>query len=152
VPALRGAFASAVLALGGGAFASAVPALGGGERSVPSLLGRGPGLTPLGDDVLAGMLVTLTALGHPEAMTLRAVVLAGLGRTTFVSAALLRHAADGECVPQVAGLLGALGGDPAAVPVAAAALLAVGHSSGAGLAHGVLAGLRLAGRREVRGR
>jgi hypothetical protein len=97
------------------------------------LLGRGPGLTPLGDDLLAGLLVTLSACGsaafEPAAAAVRAHAPA---RTTFVSAALLHHAARGECVPELAAFLD--GG-----PVEA--LLRVGDTSGAGLAHGVLAGL-----------
>jgi Protein of unknown function (DUF2877) len=99
------------------------------------LLGLGPGLTPLGDDVLAGLLVTLGALGAPRFAPLGATVRAlAPERTTFVSAALLRHAARGECVPQLAALLT---GAPRAGAVDA--LLGVGHTSGAGLAIGVLA-------------
>jgi hypothetical protein len=97
------------------------------------LLGRGPGLTPLGDDLLAGLLVTLRALRAPAVEPLaRAVRAHAPGRTTFVSAALLHHAARGECVPELATFLD--GG-----PVEA--LLRVGHTSGTGLAHGALAGL-----------
>ncbi len=96
---------------------------------VRRLLGAGPGLTPLGDDVLAGALVTLGALGDPGFGRLGAEVDAlAPARTTFVSAALLRHAARGECIPELATVLG--GGSPAA-------LFRVGHTSGAGLALGV---------------
>jgi Protein of unknown function (DUF2877) len=102
-------------------------------RPVAGLLGRGPGLTPLGDDVLAGALVALVAAGSPAAPRLAAVVLnEAFRRTTFVSAALLWYAARGECVPELAAAL-------AGAPGAADALLRVGHSSGAGLAHGILA-------------
>jgi hypothetical protein len=97
---------------------------------VRRLLGRGPGLTPFGDDVLAGALVTLGALGDPGFARLGAVVDAlAPARTTFVSAALLRHAARGECVPELAAVLD--GGSPGV-------LLRVGHTSGAGLALGAL--------------
>ncbi|MFR9776312.1 DUF2877 domain-containing protein [Micromonospora sp. MS34] len=100
---------------------------------VAELLGRGPGLTPLGDDVLAGALVTLLATGSPAGPTLAAEVMReAFRRTAFVSAALLWHAARGECVPQLAALL-------TGAPGAAEALLRVGHTSGAGLAHGVRA-------------
>lgn len=110
---------------------------------VAGLLGRGPGLTPLGDDVLAGALVTLVAVGSPAATRLAHAVLAeAFSRTTFVSAALLWHAARGECVPQLAAAL--LTGAPAAV----AALLRIGHTSGTGLAHGIRAAARTV-RREV---
>jgi hypothetical protein len=103
------------------------------------LLGRGPGLTPLGDDMLAGVLVTLGALGAPAFGRLGAAVRAlAPGRTTLVSAALLRHAVRGECVPELAALLT---GDPGGA--AGTALLRVGATSGTGLAAGVLAAARL---------
>lgn len=102
---------------------------------VAHLLGRGPGLTPLGDDILAGALVTLHALGSPRFTPLAAAVRATApGRTTFVSEALLHHAARGECVPELNAVL--TGTDPGP---AVEALLRVGASSGAGLARGVLA-------------
>jgi hypothetical protein len=109
---------------------------------VGGLLGRGPGLTPLGDDVLAGALVALAGLGaRVVAERLGAVVTAAApARTTAVSAALLCHAARGECVPELANLLtAARDGDP--LDAALDALLRVGHTSGAGLVHGVLAAL-----------
>lgn len=106
------------------------------DLDVDALLGAGPGLTPYGDDVLAGALVTLVALGSPAAATLAARVLPqAFRRTTFVSAALLTHAARGECVPELAAYLA--GGDPAA-------LLRVGHTSGAGLRQGADAVLEAA--------
>jgi Protein of unknown function (DUF2877) len=103
--------------------------------AVDRLLGAGPGLTPYGDDVLAGALVTLAATGSPRRRPLaRRVRALAPTRTTAVSAALLWHAARGECVPELADLLAAP--DDGA---RADALLRVGHSSGAGLAQGVLA-------------
>jgi hypothetical protein len=112
---------------------------------VTRLLGLGPGLTPLGDDILAGTLVTLSALGAMGALKqLGRAVLAGAPRaTTLVSSALLWHAARGECVPQLEAFLTALGnGSPATATETRAALLRVGHLSGAGLLHGVAAALR----------
>jgi hypothetical protein len=112
--------------------------------AVGRLLGRGPGLTPIGDDVLAAAMVCLHAVGSPAVGPLAAAVNAAApDATTAVSAALLRHAARGECIPQLAELLDALAAgvaDPATGPLprAAGSLLAVGHSSGAGLLHGVL--------------
>jgi hypothetical protein len=102
-------------------------------RPVAALLGRGPGLTPLGDDVLAGALVALVAAGSPTGARLAEQVRqTAFRRTTFVSAALLWHAAQGECVPELAAVL-------AGAPGAPAALLRVGASSGTGLAHGIRA-------------
>ncbi len=67
-----------------------------------------------------------------------AAVLAGLARTTTLSATLLQRAAAGESVPQLRRLLVGVAG---ALPLAGLRpllhdLLAVGHSSGAGLATG----------------
>jgi uncharacterized protein DUF2877 len=102
------------------------------------LLGRGPGLTPQGDDVLAGYLAGAAAYGIP-ADDVRALVDGeAASRTTTLSAALLRHAAVGEAIPQVSGLLDALAGSRPLDP-ALAELFAVGHTSGAALASGVVA-------------
>jgi hypothetical protein len=118
------------------------------EEPVARLLGRGPGLTPTGDDVLAGTLVTLLALGSPTAIPLaRAIAALAPGATTSVSAGLLRHAADGRCIPQLDDVLTAIAGAGTAagpLPRAAGALLAVGHTSGAGLLHGVLVAVAIA--------
>lgn len=110
--------------------------------AVRALLGLGDGLTPWGDDVLAGALVTLVGANHPAGRMLGSMVSGELaarpGATTVVSAALLVHATRGECIPELAAVLtepvGRLG------PVVAA-LLRVGHSSGGGLLHGVRMGL-----------
>src|SRR5690606_27164155 len=67
--------------------------------------------------------------------------------TTTVSVALLRHATRGECIPQLADLLDAIGSDESTLPRAAGALLAVGHCSGAGLLYGVLVALAIAHQR-----
>jgi hypothetical protein len=104
---------------------------------VRQLLGSGSGLTPSGDDVLAGFLVGGRSFGVP-ADELRAAVLAGApGATTDLSATLLWHAARGESIPPVDSLLRALAADPACVDESLAAVLRVGHSSGVALATGV---------------
>ena len=97
------------------------------------LLGRGPGLTPLGDDVLAGWLVTRAALGRPDPV-LSAAVRHRLAVTTLLSATLLECALRGEALPELAAWLA----DPSAPTTDA--LLAVGATSGAGM----LTGARLA--------
>jgi len=97
---------------------------------VERLIGRGPGLTPYYDDVLAGLLVTLAALESQACQRLGDAVRAlAPTRTTFVSAALLHHAARGECIPELAAFLN---GEPNA-------LTNVGHTSGAGLVEGAIA-------------
>lgn len=97
------------------------------------LLGRGPGLTPLGDDVLAGWFVARHAAGDPDT-TLADAVRPRLGATTLLSATLLDCAMRGEALPQLAAWLA----DPS--PSTAEALVAVGATSGTGL----LAGAELA--------
>lgn len=97
------------------------------------LLGRGPGLTPYGDDVLSGWLAVRAAARRPDRAVLQAVA-GALGRTTTLSATLLRCAARGEAVPELAAWLRGVG-TPARVD-AERALLGVGASSGAGLLAG----------------
>ncbi|MBA8953595.1 DUF2877 domain-containing protein [Actinomadura namibiensis] len=125
--------------------------LAGAVEAAERVVGLGPGLTPSGDDVLAGLLVTLRLLGHAVPGGRRAVWLADwLGaavtadadaRTTAVSATLLHCAAAGETASEVAAVLRAAAGREEASP-AVRRLLAVGHTSGADLAEGVLAGCR----------
>lgn len=112
----------------------------GGEAqfaAVAALLGRGPGLTPSGDDIVAGFLLGARAFGHPTPGATAAVRELAGGATTALSAQLLRHAVRGECVAQVATVLAALAGRPAPAD-AIDQLLAVGHTSGAALAAGLL--------------
>lgn len=107
------------------------------ERPLPSLLGRGSGLTPLADDVLCGWLATGHALGlpQPELPDPRT-------RTTLLSATLVDCARHGEVIPEFRALVRALGtGDAAAVRRSVETVAAVGHTSGAGLLLG--AGSRL---------
>ncbi|TDD84800.1 DUF2877 domain-containing protein [Actinomadura rubrisoli] len=123
-------------------------------RAAARLMGLGPGLTPSGDDVLAGFLVAHRQLPpptHPRAdfataLGARVEALAA-GRTTALSAALLGHAARGDGCPQLTGLVDAVGGH-ASVPSRLGELLPVGHTSGADLALGVAA----AGRAVLDGR
>lgn len=115
---------------------------------VPSeLVGRGSGLTPEGDDVLAGVLVAAHAVGDerlPRWQHETRVALA-TRRTTAVSRALLQHALDGWATPELADFVTAVcdGRDDAT-----ARLMAVGSSSGAALAAGVL---HVLGTNEMRG-
>ncbi len=108
-------------------------------HDVDLMIGRGSGLTPSGDDVLAGFLLGCRAFGV-DAGSLPAAVLAAAPRTSALSAALLRHAVAGRCLPQFAAVAAALNRGPAlnyGVDGALAALLRVGHTSGAALAHGL---------------
>lgn len=103
---------------------------------VPRLLGRGPGLTPSGDDVLAGFLIGSRAFGLDGAGLRREVSRRAPDSTTALSAALLWHAIQGECIGQAAALAGVLSGRGVPEP-AVDNLLAVGHTSGAALAWGL---------------
>jgi hypothetical protein len=110
------------------------------------LLGRGPGLTPSGDDVLAGLLIGARTLGVGVAGVARVVGETAGQATTALSAQLLRHAARGECVDQLAAASAALIGLPAAAsaaPTAFQRLVEVGHTSGAALAQGLLVAAEL---------
>ncbi len=99
--------------------------------AVRSLLGLGDGLTPVGDDVLAGWLVTARAAGRDPA-PVAAAVTAEAHRTTALSATLLADAADGQCLPELRTLLLELRAlrDPAS---AVDRLAGVGHTSGLGM-------------------
>ncbi|MEV4009407.1 DUF2877 domain-containing protein [Nonomuraea angiospora] len=113
------------------------------------LMGLGPGLTPSGDDVLAGLLVTLRHLGAAAGAD-RAVWLAdwlaatvtfdARTRTTPISATLLHCAARGESSPEVTAVLRGITGGQALEP-ALRRLHSLGHTSGSDLAQGVAIGL-----------
>jgi Protein of unknown function (DUF2877) len=112
---------------------------------VHGLVGLGAGLTPAGDDVLCGVLLTLRATGRVrDTERLAAAVGATLHRTTSISASLLDAAVRGFATPAVTDLVRAVArGDRDAVRTLLPAVLAVGHSSGADLVAGV-AGAALA--------
>jgi hypothetical protein len=106
-----------------------------------SLLGAGPGLTPSGDDVLAGFLVGAAAFGLDATALREAVAVLAPARTTALSAALLWHAARGECIDELAGLAAVLTSQRCRAELAGRALsrlLSVGHTSGAALALGLV--------------
>jgi hypothetical protein len=77
-------------------------------RAARQLIGLGPGLTPSGDDALAGVEAALHALRHPICGFLGAALGDVEARTTTVSVALLRHAAQGEAAERIHRLLAAL--------------------------------------------
>jgi Protein of unknown function (DUF2877) len=116
-------------------------AVGRGDlpAAVGALAGLGPGLTPSGDDVLAGLLVVLAVAGHDGRELRRAVDGAP---THAISRAFLTWAARGQAVEPVHRLLDALAAsDPAAVRRHQEAVLALGHTSGADLLLGLRVGL-----------
>lgn len=115
------------------------------------LLGLGPGLTPAGDDVLAGLFVAAQLAPYaarPLDVLARHVRGRAHGRTTALSATLLRCAADGHGVPELIAFVEAVGGGGHA-SAAYAELARVGHTSGRDLAVGVVAAARVAQRWEA---
>jgi hypothetical protein len=141
------------------------------EAGVGGLVGVGRGLTPSGDDVLCGVLLTLAAVDTTPARqalsAVRAAVRAALPRTTSLSAALLVAASAGYAVPDVVRLVTRavsggstnrnLGGKPAPEPGSGGyvrlvdpssdaelvdRVLAIGHTSGRDLLSGVTGALR----------
>ncbi|MGE5287387.1 MAG: DUF2877 domain-containing protein [Micromonosporaceae bacterium] len=140
-------------ALAGLAMSCATGDLAGAVEAADILIGLGPGLTPSGDDVLAGLLLALRLLGGAIRGGTRAVWLADWlsaavthdagSRTTSLSATLLHCAARGQAAAEVATVLRAFAGQEPAGP-AAARLLTAGHTSGADLAWGLAAGCRAA--------
>jgi hypothetical protein len=129
---------------------------GAATAAAERLIGAGPGLTPAGDDLLAGLLSgvatlgpavvapagTLHRLGRATDAFGRVVVGAARDRTTALSAALLGHAARGELAAPAGGFLHALCGR-GELDAATDRLLAVGSTSGRDLALGLLGAVEL---------
>ncbi|KQS59558.1 hypothetical protein ASG36_00325 [Geodermatophilus sp. Leaf369] len=115
-------------------------------RTATRLVGLGPGLTPAGDDVLAGTVAGLVLLGHPAAERFGAGVHAlAAGRTTELSRALLKHAAAGRVSGEFAAVVRGLVGHGALEP-AIATLLTTGSTSGRAMALGLCTAIDLAER------
>ncbi len=116
------------------------------ERAAVRMMGSGAGLTPEGDDILAGSLAAALLLGSATGTRMTVIGEAGPGlatasrtRTTSFSGSLIRHALRGEVADPFAGALMAIAGrgDPVS---AGATLLDVGGTSGRALAAGLLTG------------
>jgi hypothetical protein len=110
-----------------------------------ALLGRGPGLTPEGDDLVAAVAGTLAVVGPVTGMdgtvrdTLLGALVPGPGRTTALSATLLALASERR-LAEPAGRLLDLGPDgEAAWPGALMRLGRLGHGSGRAYAAGIAA-------------
>jgi uncharacterized protein DUF2877 len=126
-----------------GAAERAASAVAGGDLRVAAaeLGGLGPGLTPAGDDILAGLLLAARARFGPLVEAGLLTVAASVA-TTDLSGAFLHWAARGQHVAFAHDLLtAAVRGDRSAVGAAVTALGAFGSSSGPGLAYGLRLGL-----------
>ena len=133
-----------------GARLDAVVAASAGELrdAVQRLIGFGPGLTPSGDDALAGLIVALSSSNSCELFRdqLVTAVLGNLHLTADISAQMLDLACHGLVNEAVDAVL--VAGDCEA---AVLRLLGVGATSGADTLLGIVAGLRLAVDQFVRG-
>ena len=123
------------------------------ERAACGLLGLGPGLTPSGDDVLAGFISVMVLLSSRLSVDEQsyedvALWIAALApsRTTQLSATLLHYAAHGEVAESLGDVLIALASPveaAEAVMQAARGLLQFGATSGGDTLLGVLLGLKM---------
>ena len=124
-------------------------------RALERLIGRGPGLTPSGDDLITGFLAGLFSTtgddrarrAFLEAFCL--TVAAAAAATADISRAYLTHAAAGwfaEPLVTLARQIGA-GADRGAIESATTAALRVGHTSGGAGVFGLLLGLAAWGSR-----
>jgi hypothetical protein len=118
----------------------------GVRHAMCALLGKGEGLTPEGDDVLAGMLAGLRLLGPAVGTPGAGGMLAAVApivlteapfRTTALSAALLRHSVAGEVADPVAAFLQALTGR-GNLAEAVDSLHTMGSTSGVATACGIM--------------
>jgi hypothetical protein len=135
-PSRQGAEAPAVSQ----AAVSGVPVTG----TLLRLIGAGPGSTPAGDDVVAGVLAGLRATGNAAAAAaLGAQVLPLLTRTTSASAHYLAAAAEGRFADRVHRLVAGLA-DVRAATRAVRAASTFGASSGTDLLTGIAAAARTA--------
>lgn len=107
--------------------------------AVDGLVGLGQGLTPGGDDVLAGALTGLHATGRTDLAGAIAARVEMIGdRTTLLSADLLRLAGQGFGCLEIVAFLQA---SEAQAQSAIERLLSIGHTSGVDLATGLVIGL-----------
>ena len=109
------------------------------------LCGRGPGLTPSGDDILAGWMAVNWLVHGPQPHLLAAYqqILAVAARQThLLSQCWLRYAADGYVAEPIGVLLQALTREhEAELRDATRAVLALGATSGVDVIHGILLGI-----------
>ncbi len=119
---------------------------GGDPAAVALLLGRGSGLTPVGDDVLSGWLA-VTGAARPGPCSVALEVTATAERaTTLLSATLLDRACAGDVLPEFRRLLMHLRGHrgedaPGRLDTSVERVLSIGHTSGTGMLLGCLIAL-----------
>ncbi|WP_209370172.1 oxamate carbamoyltransferase subunit AllH family protein [Brevibacterium renqingii] len=130
------------------------------EAGVRALIGAGPGSTPSGDDALSGIALALRSTGRNRPLDLLSRTLEPIDlaqATPALSAALIRAAVAGHCVPEVAAAVeaahrllttprreppprsAAFATPAAGFPAVLSPLDGIGHSSGHDLFTGFLA-------------
>jgi hypothetical protein len=117
--------------------------------AIGRLIGRGPGLTPSGDDLLVGFLAGLRVAAGSRSERLAFLdwlgktVIEAVAATNEISRAFLRHAAAGSVAEPLALLARRIGeaATPDEVERAIARALRFGHTSGADATLGLLLGL-----------
>ncbi len=114
------------------------------RQSLRGLIGRGPGLTPAGDDVIAGVLAApkLLAPMEPWSRGLGLSTLQHLQGTNVISRQMLCDAALGKFVEPILSLMSAIYGT-GHVGHSVQRLLSVGATSGAAMLLGLIAGIAL---------
>jgi hypothetical protein len=116
------------------------------DRAARELAGLGPGLTPSGDDALAGILFALRALEGPGSEAVGSAV-ARSAATGPVSRAYVEWSARGQALSPAHDLLrAAAAGDEAAAGSAARQVASVGETSGADFLLGLAWGLSVLAR------
>jgi len=117
------------------------------EGGAAMLCGLGRGLTPSGDDFLAGFLLGLNGLELATGIDLREEhrrICSHAVTANDFSRLLLRHASEGRCIAPVKSLVETLfDGQRDGMAVATRRLVAVGASSGADLGVGVAWAMRM---------
>ncbi|MGO1383323.1 MAG: DUF2877 domain-containing protein [Arachnia sp.] len=115
------------------------------DSAAASLVGLGVGLTPTGDDVLTGAAFVASRLGGPLTLVHDAVAgVVGSGVTNDISLTAMRCALRGRAVQPIEDLYAWLCGAGTHNPHDLVAdVLAIGHTSGADLALGLLTAVRL---------
>jgi len=120
-----------------------------GMQAAGSLVGLGPGLTPVGDDLLTGYLAGLwcATRGKVERRAFVSavgdLVIRFANRTNDIGRTYLCHAARGQVASLLADLAAVIckGGKRGRVLARAEAAMDVGHTSGMAAVHGLLLGL-----------
>ncbi|QNS07933.1 oxamate carbamoyltransferase subunit AllH family protein [Streptomyces xanthii] len=123
-------------------------------HGILALHGLGPGLTPAGDDFLAGLTLVAALPGSalaPLPPAVRTVLDGHRGRTTDLAAATLTEAAEGRARAELIDVLRQLADSPPPWDLndPARRVLAFGHTSGSDTLSGLVAGLHL--EEELRG-